>query len=110
MGTPMYFDSLLDRCSPFDASPVDSDSHHLLAGRPRESSSGASLTLILRIGDNWGLYPDDQFALFPGVLDGDAGTLAGLVAESGVCIISLAEFMESFRVGGSGLRMVIASA
>lgn len=55
-GTPMYFDSrfVLSSRPP---SPWESASHHRLAGRPRESaSSNASLTLMLSIGDNDGMY------------------------------------------------------
>lgn len=60
----MYFDSLFDRSSLIDGVPVDPSwltSHHLLEGLPLESDpSGASLTLILGMGDKEGMYPVHQ--------------------------------------------------
>jgi hypothetical protein len=55
-GTPMYFDSRFDRSILAPGAPVESASHQRLAGRPRESSSSrASLTLMLKIGDSDGM-------------------------------------------------------
>jgi hypothetical protein len=53
----MYLDSRFDLKSTLpDGSPFESASHQRLAGRPREScSSGASLTLMLKIGDRDGM-------------------------------------------------------
>jgi hypothetical protein len=59
LGMPMYFDSRFERSSRVEGVPVEPSwltSHHLLDGLPRESDpSGASLTLILGIGDNDGM-------------------------------------------------------
>jgi hypothetical protein len=52
----MYLDSLFDLSILVPGAPVESASHHRLAGRPRESSSStASLTLMLKIGDRDGM-------------------------------------------------------
>lgn len=84
----MYLDSRLDLSSRCDWSPVESASHQRLAVRPRELfSSGASLMLILRIGDSEGmkLEFDCQFALFEGPPLGETGMPAEAGAECDCC-------------------------
>jgi hypothetical protein len=73
----MYLDSRFDLSILPPGAPVESASHQRLAGRPRESSSSsASLTLILRIGERDGMKLDDcQFWLADGLGDGGAGWL-----------------------------------
>jgi len=55
----MYFDSRFDRSNLIEGVPFEPSwltSHHLLDGRPLESEpSGASLTLMLGIGDREGM-------------------------------------------------------
>lgn len=84
LGTPMYFDSRFVRSSR-PPSPVESASHHRLAGRPRESaSSSASLTLILRIGDSEGMYCCEfQLPLPRGPLVAGGGGCEGRPADAG---------------------------